>query len=250
MSNHVEFSAELRIQIESELERHLQSEVSPHYAAFDADGTLWEVDAGETFFKYQMEHSNLKGLPTDPWNHYQEWKEKDPMAAYLWLAQINKGATLSQVRRWGHECLKKQSHWPVFEAQKQLIQWMRSRGVRVYVVTASIKWAVEPFAQLLGLHYDDVIGVETVTRHGIITDEQKGPITWKEGKAEALLERTQGVQPIFCSGNTMGDAALLESSQLLKLAVSSSGPGHELYETETSLKKLAQEKTWLSHSFK
>lgn len=250
MSSYLDFSPELWSQLEKEIDAHLQEEGSPHYAAFDADGTLWDVDAGEAFFHYQIRHSGLKNLPADPWLHYQEWKEHDPRGAYLWLAQISQGHSLAQVRRWARECRAQQGHWPVFPAQKKLIQWLRSKGIRVFVVTASIKWAVEPFAELLGLHYDDVIGVETHTENGMVTDRLKGQITWKEGKAQTLLERTQGLRPLFCCGNTMGDAALIDSSQVSKLAVCSTQEGDELFETEISLQKMARENNWLTHSFR
>ena len=244
-----DFTVDFLRNIELEIEAHIKKGTPPYYAAFDADGTLWNIDAGETFFQYQIEHSGLRDLPPDPWAYYHQWKEKDPPAAYLWLAQINKGHSLSQVRNWAQECLKKQKNWPIFPAQLRLIQWLRSQGVRVFVVTASIKWAVEPFAQRLGFHYDDVIGVETKIHNGIVTDEISGVITWKEGKSQALLEKTQGVLPLLCAGNTMGDASLISCSQLIKLAVSCSVEGDELFETELSLQKMARENQWLSHSF-
>lgn len=235
--------------IQTEVDKYINNNVSPHYAAFDADGTLWDVDAGESFFRYQIDHCELKGLPADPWGHYHEWKERDTHAAYLWLAQINKGQRLEQVRRWAKDNLNSHKEWPIFPQQRKLIQWLKSKGIRVFVVTASIKWAVEPFAELLGLHYDDVIGVETKCVDGVVTDEMSGMITWREGKPRRLLQLTDGVMPLFCSGNTMGDLQLLQSARLLKLAVSAAAQGTELYETEMSLQKVACENAWLSHRF-
>lgn len=247
--NFKDFSFELLQTIESEIQIHIQKNIPPFYAAFDADGTLWGRDAGESFFKYQIESSCLKDLPKDPWGYYQTWKEKDPQGAYLWLAQINQGQTLSQVRAWARDCLKKQKSWPIFPAQMKLIQWLRSKGFRVFVVTASIKWAVEPFAELLGFHYDDVVGVETKVCDGVVTDELSGVVTWKEGKSQALLEKTQGIAPVLCVGNTMGDVSLITCSQRVKLAVSCSREEDEIFETELALQKMARENQWLSHSF-
>ena len=249
MSDYKDFSPELWTQIEKEVDHFLKYQPGPHYAAFDADGTLWDIDAGETFFQHQITYSGLKNLPQDPWRHYHDWKESDTPSAYLWLAQISRGQTLSQVRQWARDCRDRQLPWPIFPAQKKLIHFLRAKGIRIFVITASIKWAVEPFAELLGLHYDDVLGVETVVENGIVTDRQKGLITWKEGKAQTLLERTQGIAPLLSCGNTMGDAALLDCSQLLKLAVCSSKEGDELFATELSLQQMARENNWLSHSF-
>lgn len=244
-----DFSPELIKKIQFHIDLYLSQVEPPHYAAFDADGTLWNIDAGEAFFKYQIRNSNLKDLPSDPWHHYHSWKEQNPREAYLWLAQINANEKLSSVRHWGRGCLEQNRDWPVYSAQRQLIQWLRLKGIRVFIVTASIKWAVEPFAELMGLHYDDVIGVETEVRDGIVSSQQRGPITWREGKPEALLERTQGVNPCLCVGNTMGDAALLESSAAVRLAVRCSKFGDELYATENELREWAEKRGWFTHSF-
>jgi HAD superfamily phosphoserine phosphatase-like hydrolase len=249
MKSYKEFDKEIWKVIQSEVDKFINNNVSPHYAAFDADGTLWDVDAGETFFKYQIEHCNLSGLPPDPWAHYHEWKERDVHAAYLWLAQINKGQRLEQVRHWAKNCLVAQKQWPIFPQQLKLIEWLKSKGIRVFVVTASIKWAVEPFAELLGIHYDDVIGVETKCIDGIVSDEIKGMITWREGKPKRLLQITEGIAPLLCSGNTMGDLHLLQSAKLIKLAVSAAPQGSELYETELSLQRTARENIWFGHRF-
>ena len=237
-------------EIELKLKKYFLTANLPHYAAFDADGTIWDEDAGEVFFQYQIENCNLKNLPTDPWKHYHDWKAHDPRGAYLWLAQINTGHSLAQIRAWAKDCYKSHKSWPYFEPQKKIIEWLKRHGVRVFIVTASIKWAVEPFVEFLGLHYDHVIGVETQVENGIITDSIRGRITWREGKPLSLLEKTQGVRPIFCSGNTTGDTALIESSQLIKMAVCSSSPGDELYNTEMDLQKLAIENQWYTHRFK
>jgi len=244
-----DFSPDLWRNIQNEIETFIKNEPPPYYAAFDADGTLWNTDAGEVFFQYQIESSGIKNLPPDPWGYYHQWKEKDPPGAYLWLAQISQGHSLSQVRSWARNCSQLQENWPVFPAQQKLILWLRSKGIRVFVVTASIKWAVEPFMPHLGLHYDDVIGIETKIHNGIVTDKISGVVTWKEGKSQALLEKTQGVSPLFCAGNTMGDAALISCSKGVKLAVSCSQEGEALFETELALQKMAREHQWLTHSF-
>jgi HAD superfamily phosphoserine phosphatase-like hydrolase len=249
MKEYKDFSLEIWKTIQHTVENHIVDNRGPYYAAFDADGTLWDIDAGETFFEYQINHCNLKELPKDPWKHYHDWKEKDPRAAYLWLASINKGQTLEQVRIWARQCAKMQNAWPLFEPQKKLINYLKEKNVRVFIVTASVKWAVEPFADLLGLHYDDVQGVETEVVSGVVTEKQKGEITWREGKAQRILRRTQGVRPIIASGNTMGDFQLLESAELLRLAVSSVPQGHENFETESILAAEAKSKGWLSHRF-
>lgn len=242
-----DYSREIWNQIHEAIDQVLEKDDSP-IAAFDADGTLWDIDLGETFFHYQIDNG-LVPLPPHPWEHYESLKQKNPQEAYLWLAQICKNETLEKVHGWAREAMKHQQPIPVFSEQQKLIQLMLSRGIKVYIITASVKWAVEPGTELYGLNYDNVIGVETEVINGVITDLQKGPISYREGKVEALLAKTGGKAPFFASGNTMGDFSLLQSATHLSLAVSASSRDDKLFKTERELAENAQLHGWLSHRF-
>lgn len=242
-----DYSADIWNRINTTLDQVLKEDSSP-IAAFDADGTLWDIDLGETFFHYQIDNK-LVDLPKDAWNHYEEMKAADPKKAYLWLAQICKGQTLEQIHAWAREGVSKAAPVPVFIEQKRLIDLFLSKGVRVFVVTASVKWAVEPGAEMLGLKKENVIGIETHVDDGIVTDRQKGLITYREGKVSALLEHTGGKKPFFASGNTMGDYQLLQSATHLSLAVSAASRDDKLFKTEQELQDNAVKHGWLPHRF-
>lgn len=219
-------------------------------AVFDADGTLWDTDLGEAFFQFQIKH-NLVPLPNDPFNFYLNLKKKnnDPRAAYLWLAQINSNISIQKVRTWAEQAVLENSPLPIFEDQYKLIQLFIHNNIDIYIVTASIKWAVEPGAKRLGLGFDSVIGVEThLDENNLITDKQKGIITYKQGKIERLLEITNGRKPFFATGNTTGDISILESASLA-LAVCSADSSSRLFESENELQQIALQKGWLRHKF-
>lgn len=222
----------------------------PHYAAFDADGTLWNTDMGEQFFQYQIDHCNLKNLEgVDPWKYYDTTKKVDPPKAYLWLAQISGGYPIEQVRAWAKQAVA-QGKSNVFLSQKNLIAWLQAQGVEVFIVTASVQWAVEPAAHLVGINSDHVLGIQTkVNSQGILTEEQHGPITWRTGKATAFLERTKGKKPIFSSGNTYGDISLLEISLGARLCVQTQVEKNFLFEEENKLYQHAMEHSWPVHHF-
>lgn len=241
------YSKEIWDRINTALDYALAKDAEP-VAAFDADGTLWDTDLGEAFFHYQIDNK-LVDLPADPWNHYQELKKQDPTVAYLWLAQINKGQKIEVVQQWAAAAMKDISPVPVFDEQRKIIELFKSKGVQVYIITASVKWAVEPGAQLMGLSADSVIGVETEIENSLITDKQKGVITYQMGKVEALLERTNSKKPFFASGNTMGDFQMLNTSTSLAMAVSAANQDDRLFRTENDLLKIAEQKAWLHHRF-
>lgn len=216
-------------------------------AAFDADGTLWNNDLGEQFFQFQIDHCNLKSLEgIDPWEYYDTTKKVDPPKAYLWLAQISAGQNISTVKKWAKESL---NHFEIniFEPQKKLIKKLIDNKFKVYIVTASVKWAVEPAAHLLGLSEDQVLGIETEVINGVVTDKQKGPITWRQGKAEGLLKVTNGLKPSLCSGNTYGDIALLDQATDLKICIQTQTEKNFLFEEEYKLREHALSQGWYIH---
>ncbi|QDK43825.1 haloacid dehalogenase [Bdellovibrio sp. ZAP7] len=242
-----DYSSDIWNAINNTLDQVLKEQDQP-IAAFDADGTLWDIDLGETFFHYQIDNK-LVQLPPSPWEHYETMKAADPRKAYLWLAQICQGKSLTQVREWAKAGVKDVSPVPIFSEQKKLIQLLLSKGVQIYVITASVKWAVEAGADLVGLEHDNIIGVETETHNDIITEQQKGVITYRQGKVEALLAKTGGKLPFLASGNTMGDFNLLESATHLRLAVSAASRDDKIFKTEAELAQNAADKGWLHHRF-
>lgn len=218
-------------------------------AAFDADGTLWDTDLGEGLFSYQIDNK-LVPLPADPWGHYEHLKvAASHPVAYLWLAQINKGVPLTKVREWAEAGVQRMEPLPIYDEQLRILEKLKSLDVEIYIVTASITWAVEPGARRLGLKDSQVIGIETEVVDGVITERQRGVITYREGKAQAILARTGGLAPYFAAGNTEGDKWLLEGASELRLVMSSSKADTENGKTEARMLALAQENGWFSHRY-
>lgn len=244
------YSPEVWKRLEAAVDKAFKAGNGTPVAAFDADGTLWDTDLGEAFFHYKIDRK-LVPLPQDPWNYYVELKKKngDPREAYLWLAQILNGTPLAKVREWARAAVEENKPTPVFPEQKKLIEFLLERGVDVFIVTASIRWAVEAGAPLLGLTSDHVIGIETAVENDVVTDRAHGIITHRQGKPEALLKRTGGRRPFLAAGNTMGDLELIESSTDIKLAVSAAARDDRLFKTENELQQLAMSRGWIAHRF-
>ncbi len=245
-----QFSSELVKKLQNQVKQAMQDQPGPYYAAFDADGTLWDSDLGEQFFQYQIDHCQLPALQNlDPWEYYESTKVHDPVKAYLWLGQISAGYSIDQVRDWAKSAVIKGGA-RIFESQKKMIVWLQDQGVEVFIVTASIQWAVEPAAHLVGIPSTHVMGIQTkISDAGLVTEEQWGPITWRQGKAEALLARTQGVKPVFCAGNTLGDIALIDSSIGARLCLQTQIEKNGLFQEEQKLYEHAIQHDWPIHHF-
>ncbi len=222
----------------------------PLVAAFDADGTLWDTDLGENFFQYQIDNK-LVDLPSNPMQYYLDLKklDNDPRSAFMWLAQINKNKNLGEVHQWAQAAFQSIQPNPIFSEQKKLVELLIKSDVTVYVVTASITLAVQPGAQALGIPKENILGVETFVEGDIITDQPVYPVTYRQGKVEALLKKTNGLKPFLCCGNTMGDWELLNTSSALRLAVSAASRDDAIYKTESELQTKAQQNNWLAHRF-
>jgi HAD superfamily phosphoserine phosphatase-like hydrolase len=217
-------------------------------AAFDADGTLWDTDLGENFFKFEINNSMLPHLPENAWQFYRTWKKFNPRGAYLWLAQIHQGLPEAKVLDWAAQALPQPL--PIFPEIKKLIDLLKKNEVRIFVVTASISWAVKPAMKALDLDPDCIIGVQTLIENGLISARPAPhPLTFQEGKVQALLHRTQGQRPFLAAGNTLGDYHLLEAATAMALALTGAIESSELWQQESALQNTAKEKGWYCHRF-
>ena len=248
-SNYTPFSFDKMLKIRKAAESALSGGAEP-LAAFDADGTLWDMDMGEYFFDYQVRNKLLSNMPDDPWAFYYDLHKRDTPAAFLWLAQINRGVPLSQVREWSYAAFEAINPVPIFGAMKDLITDLKKFGADVYVVTASIKWAVEPAAEFMGIPPENVIGVQTQVVDGVVTDLPGPTITWREGKVTGLLEATGRRRPFLCAGNTMGDLALLDSATHFRVVNAAAPSDHVNRESEQALVEVAKKRGWYFHVYR
>lgn len=242
-----DYSPEIWKQIKDTTNEILKTDSQP-VAAFDADGTLWDTDLGETFFHYLIDNK-LVDLPANAFSFYEEMKKENAPKAYLWLAQICQGQTIETINQWTRKAVEGIHPLPIFQEQKKLIDFFLSKNIQVYIITASVKWAVEPGAEIIGLTKNSVLGVQSKITNEIVGTEQYGPITYRSGKVEALLQATGGKPAFFASGNTMGDFDLLTSATHLRLAVSAASRDDRLFRTENDLRQEAQNNNWMYHRF-
>ena len=234
--------------LKEDIKRALKDPTVNKVAAFDADGTCWFSDVGRDFFEYQIRQNFFKGEPLT-WNDYHKQENPDIRKGLLWLAQILEGFHIDEVRAFTKEF--NQAMRPLFiEHQKEIISFLKENGVNVFIVTASVSWTVEAAAAEMGIEAENIIGVETHIKDGIITSEQKGHMTWAEGKVTALLDRTQGKKPFFVSGNTMSDVPMMHISSHIRQLIHSAHDDHGIFQSELKALKKAKKHNWRFFDFK
>jgi len=95
---------------------------------------------------------------------------------------------------------------PVFKEQRKIIELLHSLKVEVFIVTASIQWAVAPGAYLFDIPEDHVLGIETEVVNGLVTEKQKGALTLSGGQSSRRCSIEQAeFRPYFCAGIPEGD---------------------------------------------
>ena len=227
-----------------------QKEVKPiHYVAFDADGTLWNNDVLYHFLEYQIQKGLLCGkrsrnlwqkLISEPKN-----KKKNLMA----ISNLFAGLTVREVRKRAQKAF---DYFPsgIFKEQKEFIKWLQNRGIKIYVVSASYKWALEPAIKAMGLPVDCIIAVENAVKNGVIHRKLKGEVSISGGKVRRLFEKTKKKRPLMAAGNTLWDADLIETASHVKMAVGcQSCFDFKLRKLEKKLADKAKKKGWLIHEF-
>ncbi|MDE0119417.1 MAG: haloacid dehalogenase-like hydrolase [Bdellovibrionales bacterium] len=231
--------------IQYQIEEALENTDLPVSAAFDADGTLWPCDMGKNFFQYQVEKGLFKEKIQDPFVEFNRLsQEKSRKIALMWLAQIQSGVSLEQMEEWVKDFLK-ENPFSVFRFQKNLIEWMVSKNISVFVVSSSLKWVLDQALKAYPIPKNNIIGVKTQVEGGIITDKPIQPAPIHADKVEAFQRQQLKKQaPIFVAGNTLSDQALLELSSYIRLVVATARPGGRNYESERKLLNIAKEKHW------
>lgn len=90
----------------------------------------------------------------------------------------------------------------------QRIDWHRSQGHELVIVSASLVYYLHPMAERLG--FDHVIGVDMESAHGRLTGRLAGPNVRAEEKPRRLRSWLgDGPAEIWAYGNSSGDDALL-----------------------------------------
>ena len=234
------------------LDEVLQTAEFPRIAVFDADGTLWHNDLGESFFKYQIQNHLAPGAHgiKDPWQHYENIKIRNHLVAYSWLAQINAKTPQAALKNQCESFYKRHFNPGVADEMRELIKELTACQFEVWICSASIRWIIDEAATDLGVPLDRVIAVETkVDSRGIITDEVMTPLPYKTGK-KLCLERKLKELPTLVAGNSMGDLEMLTLAKKLSLVINFLPHLPEVRDSEESLVQEAATRGWPVQLFK
>jgi HAD superfamily phosphoserine phosphatase-like hydrolase len=242
----ISWNQEILHQIESMLNANRTHEGRKPLAVFDADGTLWPGDLGEAFFKHQIHFQlapGLKGMKY-PWDHYSSLDRASTADANAWIVKLNAGLLLKEVKAQAEAFYQKYFKFEINPRMKELIAKLKENNFDVWVCSASMKWAIEPALEDLGIPQNHIIGTECeVNQAGRLTQVIVTPIPYADGKKRAL-DKLFGYPPDFVCGNSTGDLAMLKAAQKMALVVQYQPGLPDLAGSELSLRQEAQNRGW------
>ena len=93
-----------------------------------------------------------------------------------------------------------------------LVGQLQEAGWDVWVVTASARAIVTPFAARAGVPADRVLGMELAATDDHLEREVTGTVTYRQGKVDALRHAT-GRTADFAAGDSITDLELLRSAR-------------------------------------
>jgi HAD superfamily phosphoserine phosphatase-like hydrolase len=185
--------------------------LEPKVAAFDCDGTLWDVDSGMEFFYWLLDH-HLVDAATEVWARprYQDYLEGrvDEKTMCGEMVQICRGVRVEAIKQAGFKFFHEKVEARIFPEMLRLTNHLRERGCELWAVSSSNQWLIEVEAARFGFVPDHVLAVAVEVEEGVATDRLLRIPTGPD-KATALKQHVQ--RPLdLALGNSIHDLAMLE----------------------------------------
>lgn len=182
----------------------------PRVAAFDCDGTLWSGDAGETFFRWEIERGVVSAeVARTIQARYGEYKagkvsEEDMCGE---MVSMHKGISETVMMEAAAEFMKSSFPGHVFSEMRQLVDRLHENGCEIWAVSSSNEWVIRVGMEEFGIHADRILATKTELANGIITDRLVR-VPSGGGKPKALKEAVgKDIDAAF--GNSRWDLEML-----------------------------------------
>lgn len=129
------------------------------------------------------------------------------------------GETMEGLRELGDDCFRRTYPGKIYAPMKQLIAELHKNDFEVWIITASPEALYQKFlSRELGVPVWRILGVKSVVRDGIVTDEMIEPVPQDEGKRHAIETFVQ-TRPLFAAGNSRGDREMINFSADFRMIV-------------------------------
>lgn len=184
--------------------------LSPRFAAFDCDGTMWSSDAGETFFDWEIR----RGLVTAEVGRSMRERYTDYKAGKVSehdmcgeMVSVHRGLSEAAVMEAATDFMTHSFPGRIFPEMRELVLELTKQGCEIWAVSSSNEWVIRAGLKPLGISPERIIATKAVIEDGVVTDRLVR-IPAAAGKAEALREiARKDVDAAF--GNSRFDTEML-----------------------------------------
>ena len=220
-----------------------QNEKGRKIAVFDGDGTvLGQVPhylADECMYLYAK---SKPGFRTELVN--EMIKQSNVSLPYVQnRVKLLAGLSLTELRQMGKDCYHKYYEGKVYKPMQELIELLKKNGFEVWIVSASPEAMYQQFlSEELKIPMTNIIGVKSIIRNGIITDEIILPVPQDKGKMEAIESFIQD-KPLLVAGNSRGDKEMIEFSKGIKMIINPDT--HVAEDQKESIAAYAEKNNWM-----
>jgi HAD superfamily phosphoserine phosphatase-like hydrolase len=188
--------------------------LSPQVAAFDCDGTLWSGDAGETFFRWEIETGLVSAEVGRAMRaRYAEYKagkvSEDEMCGEM--VTMHRGISEEVMMQAASEFMARSFPGKVFPEMCDLVHRLQEAGCEVWAVSSSNEWLIRAGMKPFGIPDDRILAAKAELKDGIVTGRlirvPSGP-----GKLQALGEvARRNMDAAF--GNSRWDTEMLNAAK-------------------------------------
>jgi phosphoserine phosphatase len=188
--------------------------LAPRVAAFDCDGTLWSGDAGETFFRWEIDKGVVSAHVAQAMQaRYVEYKagkvSEDDMCGEM--VTMHKGISDAVMMEAATEFMAGAFPGHIFAEMQELVRRLHENGGEIWAVSSSNEWVIRAGMKQFGIAENRILAAKAEVDDGVVTGQlvrvPSGP-----GKPNALQE-VAGKKMDAAFGNSRWDVDMLASAK-------------------------------------
>ena len=188
--------------------------LKPQIATFDCDGTLWTGDAGEGFFRWELDQGLLSGeMVCWARTRYADYKagsvsEDDMCGEMVTLHRgLNEEAVQSAATVYFDEHFSRQ----IFLELRELTGRLQQAGCDVWAVSSTNEWVIRAGMRHFRIPDKRILAAAVEIDNGKIT-ERLTRVPTGEGKPQAIRSAI-GRDPDVAFGNSIWDKEMLQMAR-------------------------------------
>lgn len=189
-------------------------DLNPRLAAFDCDGTLWPMDSGDLFMRWEI----ARGL-LDPktgewllrWNDEYLAGRKTEEECCAVMTSVHAGMEDDYLKAQSRLFFVENVAQHIFPEMDSLLRRLQQEGCEIWLVSSTHQWLIAEAASHFAIPSARVLATCVEVTDGLATDRLLRVPTG-EGKRKALLDLCP-VPVDVAFGNSRHDMAMLESAR-------------------------------------